>query len=85
MKIRKFKIESLNKKQTHYPSLLVSQQGCGMSTCRCSPKNFITLSDGATGLTAELTDEEIKLIRKNLLNDEMTSMFVLNGKIKYKR
>ena len=44
--------------------LTVDGRGCGADSCRCSPPNYVTLSDGRTLLTLELTDAEAALVRR---------------------
>ena len=43
--------------------LAVDGQGCGAAGCRCSPPNYVTLSDGKTLLTLALSERQAALIR----------------------
>lgn len=65
MKIETFKIEK-SPRVTDKPFLRASLDGtgCSIETCSCSAPFFVTLSDGKTGIKAELTHAEAKAILK---------------------
>lgn len=72
MKIEKFKV---NKKEIEMerqnPFVLVelNGNGCGLDNCKCSPPNFISVSDGKNGFEVILTDEEAKELRETGMLD----------------
>ena len=43
--------------------------GCGLDDCNCSPRPFVTVSDGHTLLTVDLSPEEVDyLLRTHSLS-----------------
>lgn len=43
--------------------IIADGQGCGLDGCNCSDKNFVTISDGTTLLTARLSDRQARDLR----------------------
>jgi hypothetical protein len=54
--------------QEPFVRVSVNGQGCPLVTCKCSPDNYISISDGETGLMVPLTDSQAKAIRKGFLS-----------------
>jgi hypothetical protein len=46
----------------------VNGQGCPLVTCNCSPENYISISDGETGMLVPLTASQAKAIRNGFLS-----------------
>ena len=50
--------------QIQEPFLRLSNCGCGLPHCNCSPERFVSVSDGHTGITLELTPDEFDVLRQ---------------------
>ena len=53
--------------QEPFVRVSVNGQGCPLVNCKCSPENYITISDGKTGMTVALTASQAKAIRNGFL------------------
>ena len=72
MKIEKYKIDKeAGEAEKQNPTLIVelNGNGCGLDNCKCSPPNFISVSDGKNGFEVTLTDEEAKELRESGMLD----------------
>jgi hypothetical protein len=63
MKIKGFKITN-DSRTEQSPFLRISNNGCVADGCNCSPKNYISISDGTTGVNVELSDAEWNKLSK---------------------
>jgi hypothetical protein len=50
--------------QVQEPFLRLSNCGCGLPHCNCSPERFVSVSDGHTGITLVLTPDEFDVIQQ---------------------
>jgi len=50
--------------QIQEPFLRLSNCGCGLPHCNCSPERFVSVSDGHIGITLVLTPDEFDVLRK---------------------
>lgn len=50
--------------QVQVPFFRLSNCGCGIPRCNCSPERFICVSNGYSGITLELTPDEFDVLRK---------------------
>jgi len=50
--------------QVQEPFIRISNCGCGLPGCNCSPQRFVSVSDGHAGITLVLTPEEFDIIRQ---------------------
>jgi hypothetical protein len=50
--------------QLQEPFLRLSNCGCGLPHCNCSPERFVSVSDGQVGITLVLTPDEFEVIRQ---------------------
>jgi hypothetical protein len=72
---KRFKVETIPVEKpdkgeiTYKPFVRVSVDGngCPLLNCKCSPPNYIAISDGKTILNVALTDSQAKAIRKGVL------------------
>lgn len=68
MKIESFKVdkeEPETERQNPFILVELNGNGCGLDHCKCSPPNFISVSDGEKGFEVTLTDEEAKELKEN--------------------
>ena len=62
MKVKEFKIDLDGQIQEPFLRAVLNGSGCGQLGCNCSPKNFISISNGAIGLTVGLSGSEAQSI-----------------------
>ena len=73
---KKFEVETFpieqpergSKSEEPFVRVSVNGQGCPLVTCNCSPGNYISISDGKTGMVVALTESQAKAIRKGFLS-----------------
>lgn len=43
--------------------VVIDNKGCGLINCRCCPKNFISISNGSFGLSIELNQGQVEVLK----------------------
>lgn len=72
---KKFKVETLKVDRPTkgaisdkpFVRVSVDGKGCPLLNCKCSPPNYIAISDGTTILNVALTDSQAKAVRAGIL------------------
>jgi hypothetical protein len=67
--------------QVQEPFLRLSNCGCGLPHCNCSPERFVSVSDGHTGITLELTSDEFDVLRQAFRTREVWVNLVAGEKV----
>lgn len=57
MEVGRFIIDDPKRQETK-PFIRLSNIGCGIAHCECSPDRFISISDSREGIHVALTEEE---------------------------
>jgi hypothetical protein len=69
MRVEAFNIYD-RERQISEPFLRMSNAGCGLQGCNCSPEIFLSLSNGQVGLCATLSREEWELLKAKVGSSE---------------
>lgn len=68
MKVNRFSINQTDPGVVREVFVRFSVDGCGIAGCNCSPKRFLSFSDGKNGISIELTKEEAESFIKDVAN-----------------
>jgi hypothetical protein len=64
MKIEKTLINTKDEKQEQRKFIRISNCGCNLSGCNCSPGNWLSISDGKVCTTIYFSEKEFQTIKE---------------------